>query len=89
MLCVVQQLVEGRLFTSSYDGCLKVWDVSELGNGHDPNFKLRYAPRVGPMDDGGGGDQKNKEQAKEIERFSGGQLDNNNQEKDGDKIMIE
>ena len=65
----------------------KVWDVSELGNPNDPNFKLRYAPRIQPIDDG---DMKSKEQAKEIEKLGGVQLDNNqNQQQPQDtKIMI-
>lgn len=81
------QLVEGRLFTSSYDGCLKVWDVSELGNGTDPLFKLRYPPR-GQLSD----TDKDKEQTKEIEKYGGlGVLDKNqnNNPPQHDKIMIE
>lgn len=82
-----EQLVEGRLFTSSYDGCLKVWDVSELGSGLDPNFKLRWAPRITPMD------EKDKDQAKEIEKYGGvGKLDDNqnqNGHPQSEKIMID
>ena len=48
---MAKQLVEGRLFTSSYDGCLNVWDVSQLGSGNDANFRLRYPPRVAPLQD--------------------------------------
>ncbi|KAK7507444.1 hypothetical protein BaRGS_00001379 [Batillaria attramentaria] len=80
-------MVEGRLFTSSYDGCLKVWDVSELGDENNPNFKLRYAPRkIEPLD-------KDQEQTKEIEKYGGmGKLDSNqnqNQPQENEKIMIE
>ncbi|KAL8587558.1 hypothetical protein ACOMHN_000964 [Nucella lapillus] len=90
------QLVEGRLFTSSYDGCVKVWDVSELGSGHDPNFKLRFSPRVSPLDEG-----KGDQQSKDMDKYGGmGQLDNNlnqnqnetpnrNGHPQSEKIMIE
>ncbi|KAL8565542.1 hypothetical protein ACOMHN_049518 [Nucella lapillus] len=94
------QLVEGRLFTSSYDGCVKVWDVSELGSGHDPNFKLRFAPRVGPLDNNNG--QLSKTPSKDMEKIGGlGSFDDNqnqnghhlqhqdDQHQQPEKIMIE
>lgn len=86
LIFAVMQLVEGRLYTSSYDGCLKVWDVSDLGNENDPNFKLRYPAKVQPVD------SKDKDQTKEIEKFGGvGKLDSNQNHSTSaqEKIMIE
>ena len=72
------QLVENRLFTASYDGTVKVWDVS--GIKPDTIFGKETTT------------DKDKDQMKEAEKYGGVEEVDNNQNgiQNGDaKIMIE
>ena len=74
-------MVEGKLFTSSYDGTLNVWHVSSLEgdgtlnkynqNNANNNNLSRTQNNNNNNDKGGGGKGKDKDKMKEVEKLSG------------------